>query len=265
MTITCPQLGRSGRLGNQLYQAAATIGIGHSRGESVCLPDDWSYREWFSVPSGLFGTCEGTPASELVPHLPPAAQIYLQDWNLFSGILPTVREYFAPTRRAQMQVAQFAEFAALPRPILSVHVRRGDNVFDPGVPDKYNYHPCPPLRFYLAAIKQFGALPRSIAVFSDDIQWCEENLEADYFHHGTARPKEHEPEYGSAEVKDHIDWFMQASCDYHVCSNSTYGIFAAIVAGDEVPPVISWPIYGPKLDYIDATLLFPGDWRRLEY
>lgn len=265
--IVCTQLGKCGRLGNQLYQAAATIGLADLYGEGVGLPNDWSYREWFSIPDEMYGECDGVESSQLVHHIDPRAAIYLQDWNLFSHMLPRIQEYFSPSGRGRVEVAQFTEFAALKRPILSVHVRRGDNVpgQDPDTVNKHLYHPCPPLEYYLGAIKQFGDLPKSVAVFSDDIEWCEQNLEADYFHHGIARPKEHKPEYLTAPVRDQVDWFMQASCDYHVCSNSTYGIFAAIVANNEVPPVISWPVFGPYLDYIDASLLFPDNWRRLEY
>lgn len=266
MTIICPQLGKVGRLGNQLYQVASTIGLGHRWEQPVCLDDDWDYREYFSIPAELFGRCGGTPASELATSLDERARVYLQDWNLFADIMPTIRKYLAPSMWALEMLETYDEFNALPRPIMSVHVRRGDNVIDPAVPEKWRYHICPPVEYYVRAMAHVTTLqgtPASIAVFSDDIIWCEQNISADYYHHGRPRAKEHEPEYLSEPAWDWVDWHMLASTELHVCSNSTFGIFAALVAGAD--SVVPWPFYGPELDYVDATLLIPPTWERMEY
>lgn len=269
MTIICPQLGKVGRLGNQLYQVAATLGIGHRYGQPVCLPDDWDYREYFSIPYPLFGTCGGTPAEHYAQNIDERAKVYLQDWNLFADIMPTIREYLAPSDRALTTLKIYDEFNALPRPILSVHVRRGDNVpgADPGHPiGKEQYHPLPPLQYYMAAMEQIRRDRgewASVAVFGDDPEWNRKHIPAEYHHVGAVRAKEHLPEYQTETAWDWIDWFMQASCEMHVCSNSTFGIFAALVAGDDA--VVPSPFFGPALDYIDSSLMIPPSWKRVPY
>lgn len=270
MTIICPQLGHVGRLGNQLYELAATLGIGNLYGQPVCLPDEWDYREWFSIPAELFGRCGGTPADHFAKHIDERARVYLQDYNLFADIMPTLRRYLAPSRIAREIIDDScAAFLELPRPLLAVHIRRGDNVSgqDPGHPvDKHLWHPCPPLEYYERAIDLFDGQYAAIATFGDEPEWNREHIKADYHHAGVPRAKEHLPEYRTEPAVDWLDWMLLAHhADFHVLSNSTFGIFAGLIADDAITPVVPWPIYGPKLDFIQAELLFPDNWRRLTY
>lgn len=267
------RLGLVGRLGNALYQLASTAGIAAARGVEPRFNANWIHRPYFSVPDALFTDdfggglrAEETPN---VRHIDPRHRIYLQDHNLFADILPTLREWLAPSDLAQsiMEVDVDPLFDAFLGPVLSVHVRRGDNApgGDPGTPDKHLYHPMPSLSYYQAAAQAMAEHePVTIAAFSDDPDWVERMLPfADYVHRGVVRPKEHEPDYLTAPVLDWIDWQLQVRCDLHICSNSTFGIMAALIADDDVPPIVPWPIFGPKLRYIDASLLFPRTWRRM--
>lgn len=263
--IIFSDLGRVGRLGNALFECASTIGLAASRADTARFNADWIHRPYFSVPDDLFGDLAGgIDAQTLVPHIDPRAAVYLQDYSLFEAVMPTIREYFAPSEEAQEILDEQKVFADLPRPILSVHVRRGDNVYDPGVPDKHLYYPVPDAAYYGDAMdEQRDRHPgiASVAVFSDDPDWCEQNLTADYFHQGVARPKEHEPDFLTAPVLDWIDLQLMARCEHHVLSNSSFGVWGALLAGDPAA-IISWPFFGPKLDYIDAALQFPDTWTR---
>lgn len=270
MTDVCyPDLGRVGRLGNALYELASTLGIARARGVEPRFNADWIHRPWFSVPDRYFAEdltdCVPAHFTDAVAHIDERHRIYLQDHNLFAGVMDELREWLAPSRLAVELLAEQDRFRRLPRPILSVHVRRGDNApgGDPGVPQKHLWHPLPSLDYYHRAIALLRPDAASLAVFSDDIEWCHQMVPgADYYHHGLSRPKEHEADYLTAPVLDWIDWQMQVRCDLHVCSNSTYGIMAALIAGDP-SAVVPWPIFGPKLDYIRADLLFPPTWTRL--
>lgn len=267
--IVFKDLGRIGRLGNALFELASTMGIAAGRGDVARVNADWMHRPYFSVPDELFGGPAdlegGIEASELVPHIDPRAAIYLQDFELFRPIWPIVRAALAPSEKAHSILDEQAEFHRLPRPILAVHVRRGDNVVDPGVPDKHNYFPLPTLRYYLNAIGEYDGKVESVAVFSDDIGWCEKALPGlDYYHHGLARPKEQEPDYLTAPVLDWIDLQLMALCEHHVLSNSSYGVWGALLAEDDSAIVVD-PFYGPKLDYINAELQYPKEWRRMNH
>lgn len=265
--VTFPLLGQSGRLGNQLWQIASTIGIARATNREPRFPD-WSYRPWFSMPDAWFGSCRGgLEAVDLATHLDSRCRDYLQDYSLWRAVAGEVITVFAPSPLAVAVLDGYSEFNALPRPRLSVHVRRGDNVpgQDAGTPDKHNYHPLRPMSYYDAAYKiAAGDGFASIAVFSDDPDWCRLNMAGDYFHEGVARPKEHEPGYKTAPVLDWIDLFLMARCDRHIIGNSTYAWWGAWLAGDE-RTVYPAPWFGPKLRYIDASLMFPDTWRRLAH
>lgn len=273
MNVHFDQLGKVGRLGNALYQLAATAGIANILGVEPRFNSDWIHRPYFSVPDHLFTDdfTDSVAAHKAHParHIDERARVYLQDWNLFADILPTIREWLTPSDKALAIMEadpEVAEFSLLPRPVLSIHVRRGDNApgGDPATPDKHLYHPMPPVSYYLSAVHPMYAYePASIALFSDDIDWCKDALPfGDFYRHGVGRPKEHEPDYLTAPVLDWIDWQLQTRCDRHICSNSTFGIMAAIIAGDDA--IVPWPIYGPKLSFIRAELMFPATWTRID-
>jgi hypothetical protein len=259
--IICGNLGRAGRLGNQLWQIASTLGIAHDRLDTVSFPA-WDYQPYFSVPAELFAGAQGTEASTLVPHLPDMAKPYLQDYYLFQAIENQIKEYFRPSPLARETLDVFEEFYALPKPILSVHVRRGDNVpgADPGVVDKYLYHPMPANHYYARAIHLYQGQYASTVCFSDDVEWCYSNIKADYYHRGTPRAKEHTPEYADP-FQDWIDLFLMAECQHHVLSNSTYGWWGAFLSGD-LKPIVPKPWFGPRID-ADSDLMFPLTWRQV--
>lgn len=264
--ITYRDLGLCGRLGNQLWQVAATIGIANRRNVPARLPGDWDYRPYFSIPDETFGDCtHASDATDLAEHLHPQARPYLQDWSLFAHIEPEIRRLLLPTAKALTTTLQHPDFWALPQPVLSVHIRRGDNV--PGVdpyPNKHLYHPLPALDYYKRAIALHHGHYRSIAVFGDDPEWNEANIDGDYFHHGQPRVKEHEPAYRTEPFTDWVDLFLMAACDHHVLSNSSFGWWGAFLA-DSPAPVAPNPWFGPEVRaFTDETLMFPPHWRRLD-
>lgn len=259
-------LGQCGRLGNQLWQIASTIGIAARHNEQVCFPK-WDYARFFSVPDGHFvSNVYGQPVQNFVPYLAPEARDYLQDYNLWAPVQNHIRAIFQPSDlvREEFTKPQYQEFFSLPGPTLSVHVRRGDNATEGAW--KADYHPLRPMSYYheaIAASKDF----KSIAVFSDDIDWCKEHFAEynPYFHEGgVPRPKEHETEYATAPVLDWIDFFLMVNCAQHIISNSTYAWWAAWLGGSASPIYPSnW--FGPKLAHIDTALMFPPNWIEIKY
>lgn len=270
--IQYSNLGKYGRLGNALFELASTAGIGHQRGEPVRFNADWIHRPYFSVPDELYG-CDpnGTEATNLpeVAHIDPRVRPYMQDYGLFKPIMNKIRTWFAPSDSAKRELDRFEVFHELPRPRLGVHVRRGDYVpgQDPTCPDRENYYIFPWVSYYLNAIAMFRHSAASIAVFSDEPDWCMNNLPGDYFHQGVPHPKEHEPDFATAPVLDWIDLQLMAQCDYHVVTGSTYGIWAALLArppSDSLHVVRATPVYGPKLSFINEDVLFPSHWIKME-
>ena len=98
--LTYRLLGRNGRLGNQLWQIASTIGIARARGEQAGFPF-WRYRPYFSVPDGYFPDLGPPGSTEDIGH------DWLQELGHFSDIEDEVRDYFAPSPLAWEPIADY--------------------------------------------------------------------------------------------------------------------------------------------------------------
>lgn len=257
--ISFDLLGQSGRLGNQLWQIAGTLGIADLLQEEVLLPR-WAYEEYFCVPPELFVDqlpqhrvqAHETP---LLDHIDERARAYMQDYSLWAHIQNSVREYFQPSPLAMEQLLSYQDFWFLEPPVLALHVRRGDNTDPKSAP----YHPLRPFSYYEEALE--SVTYESLAVFSDDPEWCRLQFgeKADFIFEGTPRPKEHEPEYATAPVLDWIDLQLMTFCDFHIISNSTYSWWGAFLS-DDPSPVYPAPWFGRELRYIDEDLMFPDNW-----
>ncbi len=262
MTITYPNLGQAGRLGNQLWEIAATIGIADALNQEASFAP-WDYQPFFSVPSRLFGNEVGTPATGHVPWMDDRAKPYLQDYRLIREVEWVVKEYFAPSPLAEATLAHadFDWFHRLPRPRTALHVRRGDNVTHP-----VGYHPLRSIEYYQRSLLELPEVA-SVVVFSDDAAWCRAHLPQElgrtlHFFDGVARPREYvdRQRYLDAPVLDWIDLLLMAKCEQHVISNSTYAWWGAYLSQDPQPIYPSnW--FGWRVsEYTDASLMFPPQW-----
>jgi hypothetical protein len=251
-------LGDRGRLGNQLHQVAATVGLARARGYEPQFPADWEYRPYFSCPDKWFGTIQPrtTQAETLAPHLDRRCRPYLQDISLWENVADEIWDAFQPSDVALDVVLDelATEFADVVYPIAAVHVRRGDYATNPDG----TITSLPP-EWYLRAAETLN--PGTTVVFSDDIAWCREQFGSkfDRYYTGIPRLKEQDPDYHTAPVLDWVDVFLQAECEQHVISNSTYSWWGAWLSRDEAPRYPSrW--YGSDLSYIDAGLMIPDGW-----
>lgn len=263
--ITYPNLGQCGRLGNQLFQVASTMGLAFDRNELPCFPK-WDYERYFNVPAHYFTNevrGESTPATDLVPHMSEQGKPYLQDFNLFAKIEDVVRGYFQPSTMAAKVLKDQAWIDELPKPLTSVHVRRGDNVTHP-----QGYHPLRSNDYYRAAM-EFMPKDGSVVVFSDDYDWCRQNMEqilerSCTFFQGTPRAREYDQrvQYEMGPVLDWIDVCLMAKCDSHILSNSTYAWWGAFLSQDK-SPIYPAHWFGRLLTHLDASLMFPPNWRQV--
>jgi hypothetical protein len=265
--VTYPELSRAGRLGNQLWEIAATIGLAYDRGQQPRFPL-WDYVPFFCVPAAFFTPAlSGTPATDLVPHLDPRARAYLQDLRLFELHQDDVRTFFEPSEAAVALLSNIWDthgFGDLEN-IISVHVRRGDNVTHP-----QGYHPLRSWEYYREALQEVGT--GDVVVFSDDPAWCREHFTTEtgrdvaIFHEGVPRPREYADRvaYETAPVLDWIDLQLMAACDRHVLSNSTYAWWGAFLS-DDPGPIYPSNWFGWRVrDWTDASLMFPDHWVQVD-
>jgi Glycosyl transferase family 11 len=207
--VTYTPLGDHGRLGNQLFQVAATIGIAQARGARALLPPRWPYRPWFSLPDELFGDGlrgaidrAGGAESYDLTGIDARHKHYLQALRHWQEVAGQIHAWLQPSAAAR---------AALPAlggapPRTAVHVRRTDVVRKL------------PLSYYREALDRIG--DTTLVVFSDDIAWCREHLPAATYVEGNS---------------DWVDLFLMAGCERHVTANSTFSWWGAFLSSDPAP------------------------------
>jgi hypothetical protein len=248
--IVFRDLAYDGRLGNQLWRIASTLGIAASRNDDARL-GEWTYRPYFSVPDRYFEWTDGVDAATIAQHIAPRHRPWLQDAGLWLPIEDRVRAYFAPSDLARDQLHdRYGALLALPDTI-AVHVRRGNYLNAPHLfpvcgPDYYR--------------KALDLLPEgNVIVFSDDPRWCAENL-------SWMRPREvvgftvtERLETHVDGNPDYLDLFLMTHCDHHVIANSSFSWWGAFLSGNRAPiHPARW--YGPGFPDLDASLMFVPGW-----
>lgn len=259
MVVTFPDLGNVGRLGNQLFQIASTVGLAESRGLEPRFPQ-WDYAPFFSIPERFFEPFDALQiqAVDLVPEIDERERIYLQKVSLFDGVKETIRSYFAPSESALEVLAPELEvIESLSDPILSIHVRRGD------ILEHQEFHPVRSVQYYIDAVEQVGPVG-SVAVFSDDPSWCSNilvpqlGLDVGFIGSGVIRS----PIPSRYRTEGPVDWgdlFLMSRCHRHIISNSTYSWWGAYLS-DDPHPIYPDNWFGQRLSHVDSSILFPDHW-----
>lgn len=250
-------LGQHGRLGNQLWQIAASVGVARILGRPVQVAPGWQYRAFFSLPDEWYG--DG-PSEHVAKRIDPNPWIarYCQVPFLWEHCADEIREAFAPSARAH------AVLDSLPQPgpmDVAVHVRRTDYL------DMTEHLPALPAHWYRRAIGPLVTLlgwkhahELRLHVYGDDPEWAQAELCSTPERHPNANPSE--PTwtvrgYGSEDADEITDWcdlLMMARYRHHIIANSSYSWWAAWLSGDD-HAVVPDPWYGPKIDVSSPALL----------
>jgi hypothetical protein len=124
----------------------------------------------------------------------------------------------------------------------SLHVRRGDYVRHP------NHHPTCSLEYYREAISKVG--DTTLVIFSDDIDWCKENLNYD----------------GSIYIdneKDYIELYLMSLCDNNIIANSSFSWWGAWLNQNNDKIVVGpkqW--FGSAITH-DTSDILPESWIKI--
>jgi hypothetical protein len=135
---------------------------------------------------------------------------------------------------------------------VSLHVRRGDLLHEKHL--KHIHGICP-RSYYERAIKMIdGELSKPVFyVFSDDLDWCKENLsdlgEMRYINdHYAGTPND--------------EMILMSLCDHHIIANSTFGWWGAWLNQSPAKKVIGPRSWFAGLDW-NTDDLFPKSWVRI--
>jgi len=126
----------------------------------------------------------------------------------------------------------------------SIHVRRGDYVNHP------NHHPVQSLEYYNNAIDSLKDKTDNFVVFSDDIEWCKNNLKTDGIIY-------------IDNEKDYIELYLMSLCDNNIISNSSFSWWGAWLNQNNKKIVVGpkqW--FGSSITHDDSDIL-PESWIKI--
>lgn len=238
-------LGRNGRLGNQLWQIAGTMGLAHHEGDiSQAWFPEWQYAPFFSIPADHFPKTIPTSAKD-------SGKDFLQDLSLFSSCTDYVRSALQSSQLALNAASALLAPHVKESHRTAVHVRRGDYV-------RIGYwFPLCPVHYYTMAMNEISdEHPNTqFFIFSDDPQWCEIQF-------GDMKNAILVSQVGNNSIEREIAEFtLMRSCDAFIISNSTFSWWAAYLS--ESGTVISpdrW--YNEGLSHLDHSVFTPPHWRQ---
>lgn len=275
--ITFLGLGETGRLGNQLFQYAALRSLGLKNNYEVKVPKfsdmSWHGQECllgeFSIP---VKTLQPTDLESIRGRYYEPNHMEVDEHFFLTGDNASIEGFFQST-------FYFGEFSAVikkeltPRnlnaqkdtvdalrkkhdcPIVSLHLRRGDNTNhtnpsteldsmygSPDIPFEESFYG----KYLVAALKQFEGERVKFLVFTggkrwtpddnaEDIQWCKENLVGDSFIFSE----------GGTTMEDFGSIMM---CDHSIMSHvSSFGWWAAYLSGSSNKKVVAPLHYHPDI------------------
>ena len=183
-TVTFAQIGNHGRLGNQLFQIAATIGIAEVSGAKWAFPVSIST----TAAGRLFELRGKKDLSSNYTELLEGSQLFHQIKLPDSECLVSLHGYYQSRKYFELSHESLKQHLKLPVDkvqyvrqqidtlgsdgTVAFHIRRGDYTMPP-----FNelYNLLTP-DYYIRAFSKFENVARVI-IATNDRQWCEENLE----------------------------------------------------------------------------------------
>jgi hypothetical protein len=234
--LQLPNPGNNGRLGNQLFGIASTIGLALRHGYTPRFPADWKYRDSFNVPDEWFGEIVSLPGHKekgyeyddsLEFALSTEAHStslsgYLQSPKYWEGYEKEIRQYLTP---------KGCNLGS--RDAVGIHYRRGDYVGNPNYVQLNN-------SYYYADACDHVTSPSEIVVRSDNALFIRVS-------------------FGQTCGTEIEDFISLAECKEHIISNSTYSWWAAYLSGGKVVAPKEW-FAGELAKRCSTKDLLPQNW-----
>ena len=265
--ITYNKIGHYGRLGNQLFQFASTIGIARKLGYEVSFPSYNIYQavtehfkdgitrnitfdipKAFDIPNNLLGH---EFRSHIIFHnvkensfhfdstmfrIPDHTNIsgYFQSEKYFKHVEEEIQDILTFNMDVRCKANDI--FPNVATETVSIHLRRGDYV------NLQQYHPVCSPEYYMSAFSYFQDEDYNFLVFSDDIEYCKqlfgeaENLTYIYTNN------------------DFVDLCLMSMCDHNIIANSSFSWWGAWLNKNRNKKVIAprkW--FGSAYDGINDT------------
>jgi hypothetical protein len=285
MTISFNDLGRAGRLGNQMFQYAALRGIASNMGYDWIIPDKDSPRP---DNYGLFEAFKLTNCSdtnigeqskqqiswrqfhfneELYNKCPDNVDLdgYFQTEKYFTNIENEIREDFVFKDEWMEPCLEFMNELQNDK-IIFLHIRRGNPSLQGVRGEKWSYqllqdtHPLMKKEYYLNALKEFDD-SYQVMVVSDVIEWCKNQdwLQGERF----IFSDNSKMLFSDGASVPYVDLCLMSLCSGAIIANSSLSWWGAWLQNNRGKVVAPKPWFGPKVSHYIMDDLIPKRWTQL--
>jgi hypothetical protein len=238
--ISFAALGQYGRLGNQMFQVAATLAVANRVNSKATFPKAAIIRDVF-----LLQDCQFTDQINVnfvfsertfqfddgVLAVPDSCNVhgYFQSEKYFEDREDLVLQNF--TFKDKISQKANDKMSRYTSPVCSVHVRRGDYV---NLSDTHPYVGDDYYKSAMLAVKERDSNVEFI-VFSDDIEWCKSSKTFDKCQF-------------VEEDNDAVELCMMSSCDYHIIANSSFSWWGSKLSKSKltIAPKLWFGSKGPR-------------------
>ena len=287
MTIGMNNLGKNGRMGNQMFQYAALVGIAKQCGFDFRIPDH-SKASYFNQKVGAniiteyhelqhcfemlhcgdrYGLIDGDEielheshefCEELFKECPNHVTLngYFQSEKYFKNAEKLVRLDFRFKEHIIEEVEKHYLEYLKDKPV-SILVRDFNPDYD--YPNCENNHINIPSEFYEKSIDILGR-DRMYIICSNNIEQTKKQkvFQGDNFIFNEVVPDD--------IYKGHFDLCLMSMCQDFIISNSTFAWWGAWLGkGEGKRVLIPTPWYGPGLSHISTDDLYPDEWEKIEW
>ena len=287
MTIGMNNLGKNGRMGNQMFQYAALVGIAKQCGFDFRIPDH-SKASYFNQKVGAniiteyhelqhcfemlhcgdrYGLIDGDEielhdshefCEELFNECPNHVTLngYFQSEKYFKNAEKLVRLDFRFREHIIEEVEKHYSEYQKDKPV-SILVRDFNPDYD--YPNCENNHINIPSEFYEKSIDILGK-DRTYIICSNNIEQTKKQkvFQGDNFIFNEVVLDD--------IYKGHFDLCLMSMCQDFIISNSTFAWWGAWLGkGEGKRVLIPTPWYGPGLSHISTDDLYPDEWEKIEW
>jgi len=280
------KLGKSGRLGNQMFQYAALRGIASNRGldwiipppeaggigdfgeeNNYCMFDTFKMVHATKEHQGISPTQRWAVWKEfhfneqLFNECPDNVNLdgYFQSEKYFKNIEKEIREDFEFVDEIYKPCKEMIDSLGEGRKIF-LHIRRGDPKLQWAYVNLQDAHPLQTWNYYEKALAEFPEdIP--VIVFSDVIEWCKEQ---DFFKPDRFILSETTDEFSDGQRVPWTDLCLMSLCTDAIIANSSFSWWGAWLMNNEDKKIIApkkW--FGKQFAHYDMSNLIPEGWIEL--
>lgn len=287
--ITNHTIGHYGQLGNQIFQYALLIGVSEKTGFEIKIPLEntkieltgWENKDLyyglkildcFDIPDKICSSIEilseiNNTFKEKQHHYDPSV-FDIPNNTSFVGQFETEKYFLHAKNRVKSSlkfknnikeraIYRFNYLSnrfncSKDKKSVSLHVRQIRKLQS----HIQQHHPFVPLEYYLQAINTFPEKDYDIFIFSDDLEWCKENIKGSNIIYCDWDTESNNPDF--------IDLCMITLCDHHIIANSTFSWWGAWL-GEKDDTIIYAPKtwFGPALVHLNTSDIIPERWIKI--